>query len=217
MAMGLIFMIVFSPVAFVFWYVSQRIQKKSGAPENTARPLAAAALPYVLLFYGFIAFIVYALICELGRGVDMGIGDGFRVPITNGYSLEMIDVTTEGFITYGGIGGRPLLTNVTDLAVDGDSIVLVSDDKGFIIDTREDSLYNFSDAAEALAQFDEEPVLMSVDRFYSTERLNVWDMVLFLLLLLPAIGIFVFWIERFIMAPKAYRRRDRRVASQSCR
>lgn len=54
--------------------------------------------PFVLIPYFLSTFFIYALWCSLYRGVDPGLGDGFTVPLVNGYALDAIDTPNKGFI-----------------------------------------------------------------------------------------------------------------------
>ena len=56
------------------------------------------ALPFVSLAYVWAIFAVYAVYCEAIRDVDLGIGDSWRVPLTHGYALTMIDTPDQAFV-----------------------------------------------------------------------------------------------------------------------
>jgi hypothetical protein len=58
-------------------------QRRAVGRGGVLKPAAAAALPFLLLGYGGVAFTGYAIWCEAIRDVDPGLGDAWRVPVGN--------------------------------------------------------------------------------------------------------------------------------------
>lgn len=61
--------------------------------------LGFAILPFLATAYLWSAFAVYGVWCETVRDVDLGIGDSWRVPLTDGYRLTMIDTPDQAFVS----------------------------------------------------------------------------------------------------------------------
>jgi len=60
--------------------------------------LAAAILPFIWLGWGACVFIFQAVVNEVLLSRDLGIGDTWHAPLTNGYQIMMIDVTDQGWV-----------------------------------------------------------------------------------------------------------------------
>jgi hypothetical protein len=76
------------------WWLLRRAMK---GPRFRAIA-AVVLLPPVCVACGLVGFVGYGLWCETTRGVDAGIGDGWRVPLGSGYQLMMIDTMEQAYI-----------------------------------------------------------------------------------------------------------------------
>jgi hypothetical protein len=132
---------------------------------------AAAAVPFALLAYGVVAFLGYAAWCE-SRNVDPGLGDEWRVPLTGGYSLVMVDTFDQPFIEQP--SDRDGNLSVSSISVAGRFIV--ADDRAgpFMIDTATGALQRFASRADLdreLKRRGERPARLQSPRdFYSEHR-----------------------------------------------
>ena len=52
--------------------------------------IPSVALPYSVVVYVAVTFVIYAVWCERVRGVDAGVGEYHYVPLANGYTLEIV-------------------------------------------------------------------------------------------------------------------------------
>ena len=84
---------------FGMWSFTNHRRQRRG---RLAKPLMAAAFPFLALGYAGLAFLGYAIWCKVFRGVDPGIGDGWQVPIANSVYFCMIDDTDDGYLLEGG-------------------------------------------------------------------------------------------------------------------
>jgi hypothetical protein len=206
--MGIGFVLIIFAVVFFFlglpvsiglaiW--SQRNQRRSLNKAIKYKPLVAAILPYVLLAYGGVVFIVYGLWCESVRHVDAGIGDSWMVPIGNDYCFCMIDVPDKGYILKGSCSGSPRISDITEITLAANRIVGNSQSSGsFVFNTQSEKLQKFDNIDVALAQFNPRPKLKSAHTFYLTLRWGFADAMTLLMAGLPAIGIIILWHRRFI-------------------
>lgn len=92
----------------------------------------AGVLPFALVAYMWGAFAVYAAWCEVWRDVDLGIGDSWRVPISHGYSLVMIDTAEQAFVRTP--AGGQLHFGLTRIGTSGALIAGQDEDGYFVLD-----------------------------------------------------------------------------------
>ncbi len=76
----------------VYWFQRRR------PPIRTRWIIGAVVLPFASIAYMWGIFVLYGIHCEAVRGVDLGLGDSWRVPLTHGYSLTMIDTPDQAFV-----------------------------------------------------------------------------------------------------------------------
>ena len=67
-------------------------------PIRTRWIIGAVVLPFASIAYMWGIFVVYGIHCEAVRGVDLGLGDSWRLPLTPGYTLMMIDTPDQAFV-----------------------------------------------------------------------------------------------------------------------
>ena len=201
MLWGVLLSCLGAPFSIALGIWSWRSQRKS-RPGSLARPLAAAILPAVLLAYGAIAFISYAIWCGVARQVDPGLGDSWAVPIGNDYYFCMIDVTDHGYLMKGSCSGSPPVSDIVQLAAAGDRIIGQSNSSGaFVFDTSSDSLQTYDNLSSALQQMSPPPTLESPNTFYFRRRWSWLDLIAVIVIALPASLIIFSWYRLFIRAP----------------
>ena len=98
--------------------------------------IAAIAFPFGCLAWSAVIFVFQATVNEVWLGRDAGIGDGWRCPLPNGYSILMIDVTDWGTIENSKTQ-QEVATEVVHLQVAGRYLL---GDRDRSIPTRTDSL-----------------------------------------------------------------------------
>ncbi len=190
------------PVGLALGLWSWRNQRRSPSRAGMLRPIAAAALPFVLLAFGGAAFIAYAIWCEEVRHVDAGIGDSWAVPVGNDHFFCMIDVPDDGYLLKGGCSGTPAVDDVSELTEVGDRIVGNSRSSGpFVLDTRSGALQTFATLEAALGQFSPRPSVQTANSFYVRRRWGWADLAAGVLTVVPAGGILIVWFRRFIRVP----------------
>ena len=77
----------------------------------------------------------------------------WMVPLANGYSFCMIDVAEQGYVMRGGCSGAPTLSEITELAMEGNSVVAHSTGGDFMLDTSSGELTRVPDLAATLRRF----------------------------------------------------------------
>lgn len=133
--------------------------------------LTAIAFPYLALGYAAAAFIVYAMHCEMARGVDPGIGDLRRVSLGNRYALVRSDLAEETFIE--SPTGAQLHVNLRRIGTAGE--VIVGEDRSgfFVIDTRTKTEHPVASESELIGSRSGtlgDPQLVSTDEYYDQHR-----------------------------------------------
>jgi hypothetical protein len=187
------------PVAGVLAYWSRRNARQVPG-SNLPRTVRAAVMPYLLLAFAVAWFAAYGVYCEAVRGVDVGIGDRARVPLSNGYVFCATDTGT--YIIKNGCGGAALVDGIRQVAMAGDLVVGSSRDaSGFVLDTRTGGVTRLRDSAAALARVPAAAPLHSPEEFYFARRYGWPDVVAVLLLVVPLGGLAWQWYRRYIRAP----------------
>jgi hypothetical protein len=177
--------------------------RRTLGPTRVFKPLAAGALPFLLLVYGGAAFAAYAVWCEAIRDVDPGIGDSWRVPIGDEWYFCMIDVPDNGYLLKGGCTGAPIVHGITELRAANHVVVGNSESSGaFRLDTRTGTLQTFANMDAALDQMTPRPILESANDFYANRRWGKADVFAAVLIGLPAIAAAIFWYRWFIRSPR---------------
>ena len=184
-------------------------------------------LPVGLLLYAGVAFIFYAMWCEGVRHVDPRVGDLWHVPLSNGYSFVMRDVTTQAEVN--DAQGFPAVTEVREIAQYGNIIYGVAPYKGrhFVIDTATNQKWlllnteEFQAKARSLSIPGVDP--LPVQAFYDQQRGLFWDaFALAVIITIPWVGLRMNEKRRWIAltrrpAAPAARRRPPRLRSDILR
>jgi hypothetical protein len=186
------------PMGAAVGYWSWRNSRDAPGPR-LPRAIGAALLPMLLIATGLAWFAAYAAYCVLIRGVDPAIGDGFMVPLANGYYFCMIDTPEQAFIMKNGCDGVAAVDGVRQVGVAGDLVAgAASDATGFVLDTRTGGVTRLADSAAALAQAPAAAPLRPPDEFYASRRYGWQDGVALLLLVAAMGGLAWLWFRRFI-------------------
>lgn len=189
--MGLAFVVVVMALAglvlgtfgaVVLGLLAFGLQRRCGGDKG--RWVAAFSLfPYVALLYGALMVASYGAWCIGVRHVDPGIGDGFELPLRNGYSFQAIDTTERAFIQ--GPGGQQ--SWVQRIGAAGPYLFGEGDSSQyFLLDTRSGTQWSYPSEAELdsrLHQFGvRSTAITSPDSFYYGRRWNLLDLLFGLLL-----------------------------------
>ncbi|HEX8245599.1 MAG TPA: hypothetical protein VF541_18955, partial [Longimicrobium sp.] len=177
--MGILFVLFFWMVFLGFWALLGAVViggwswvwgRRRGQP-SPARALLAAALPFVLMAVGLAWFVGYATFSVSVRGMDEGIGDGWRVPVGHGWSFCMIDASEDGYLSNEQCLGSPPVYEITELAEAGGTIVGVSRDTGpFALDLATGQITAYGSRTEAAARLPRGARLRSAQDFYMQKR-----------------------------------------------
>jgi hypothetical protein len=185
--------------------------------------LAAGFLPFGCLAWAGALFIFQAFVNEGLLHRDLGIGDGWHCPVTNGYEIAMIDVTDQGWVynratqsfenslteredSVGGVrllhvSGRYILgaadTHAFEHLDQSESPV----DTYFILDTRTGKRSNFQSASAlsaAAARLGIAPNLRPINEVYSEYRFTWFDVFVGILFIAPPLIAVGFLLRRII-------------------
>ena len=125
--MGLIYVILFW-LAVLLLLLFPLVVSLIGKWENRG-------LRFKRTLLGTVLFVLIALVLNLAAssilGTDIGIGDGFRVRIKNGYSLEFADILTNGCVYK---DAECIISGVDGISVRKDSLYLLVDDEYVLLD-----------------------------------------------------------------------------------
>ena len=162
--------------------------------------LGAAALPFVAVAYMWGVFVLYSIHCEVIRNVDLGIGDTWRLPLTYGYTLTMIDAPSQAFISTP--GGTQLHHELTRIGTTDRFIAVEHGGQFFLIDARsggESSLPTEQDLQTALRADGESAIeLLPPDDFYDQHRWGMADGVAGGVAFVPPSLAFLLFAWRFV-------------------
>jgi hypothetical protein len=118
-------------------FVGYLTRKASGPEQFTSRMLllcATAALPFACLFWGGAVFVGQAVVNVFLLNRDVGIGDGFDVPLPNGYELSFIDTVERGYLW--DLRGRSLWNADFSLPSTISDVVELQLAEGYMLGTR---------------------------------------------------------------------------------
>ena len=192
------------PVSIVLAIWSSRNWRDSKPIARVVRPMAAALLPFILLAYGGITFIGYAIWCERVRHVDPGIGDGWAVPVANNYSFWMIYIPEHGSLGKEDGSSPAVISDIVELAEVGDRVIGRSTSQGlFILNTRSGELHAFLESEAVQREISPLPTLESANAFYIHRRWGLLDLVA--ITLIGSLGAaLIFLGYRFFVRPPSY-------------
>jgi len=186
--------------------------------------ILAAVFPFICLGWGAAVVIVQGIVNETFLHRDFGLGDAWRAPLPNGYSILMIDVTDQGWVynpttqldSSGVVEKEDAVSGVRYLQISGPYILGSSDshsfehagtdskevDSYFLLDTATGKRTNFADyeslhriATEHNIRLNLEPI----DSVYSRYRFSWFDVFVGVLFVLPPMVAFltlVLWVMR---------------------
>lgn len=191
-AWGIIFVVLFIPLSFLIGFALRwKLKKKI----SFGRSMLFGIFPFILLVYGFFAFVGYALYCEMVRKVDPGIGDGWQVPVGNNYYLCMIDVPDNGYLMSYGCSGSPIIDGITEINVVG-NLVVGRAKNAFIFDSGSGKLTEMDATSKAFQAHEAE--LLNVNDFYIRRRWNFLDIIAVFIILIPGVCFIKWWYEKII-------------------
>ena len=163
--------------------------------------LGALALPFASVAYMWAIFAVYAVYCEAIRDVDLGIGESWRVPLTHGYTLTMIDTPDRAFVRLP--SGAQHHHGLTRVSATEHFVTVEDEGRFFLMDVRGGRESVFLTEAElraALQGSGETTVeLLSPSDYYDAHRWRALDAIAATLALAPpglAFLTFVFGFAR---------------------
>ncbi len=169
--------------------------------------VAAAALPFLLMVYVGGVFAAYAVWCEAVRDVDLGIGDSFRVPLGNGYSLMMIDTSEQAVIL--GPRGEQSHFGLNRVGSNG-NVVAGEDEHGFfLVNVRQHTDTSVESKTELQRQLSYlgigELQLLPPDEFYVRHRWGAVDGVAAAVIGIPPLAALFLFGVRFARSQRGAR------------
>jgi hypothetical protein len=160
-----------------------------GTVPRIIKAILAFIFPSALLFYFMAAFIIYGLWCEFVRNVDCGLGDGWKLPLNKGYTLQMIDIPEHGFIV--APDGRNILQGVEQIAMKSMIVFLKTKESPsyHMLDTTNGTIDSFEDQTDFEKYCQnrnlQPPEFQTVNRFYLSRRWTYADIIAVIVILLP--------------------------------
>jgi len=165
--------------------------------RSPVRAVVAGLLPFVMLAYGVAWFAAYAIHAQAVRRVDVGIGDGWQVPLAHEYFFCMIDVPDAGYVMKDGCSGAAAVDGVSRISEAAGLVVgETGDAHAFVLDTRTGALRTYETPAAALKDVVQVPPLQSAYEFYSARRFGWPDLVALILLVVPQAALAWWWLKR---------------------
>jgi hypothetical protein len=186
------------PIFFIAGFWSWRNSKRFGQPSKS-RAVFASLLPFVWIVTGLVWFIIQGIFNEVVRGVDVGLGDGWQVPIRNRYYFCMIDVHDEGSLMKDGCTGVAPISGINKLSETDNFVVgTKTDSKAFSLNTQNGEIEDYRDITELKSRFPSLPPMKSTLEFYFDRRGGWQDLVVFKFLRILLFSVTYFWFRRFI-------------------
>lgn len=184
---GLLFVLVFWAVVLcvigapLAWWVKARAAASGDVARDRRVGLWLVAFVFLGGAYAFCCLLIYGIACDM-RGVDIGIGDSWTVPLCQGHVLGFTDVPENASLRPGPDGGEAIVSHITEMGEDGPYVF----GDGFILDTRNGKLTHEPDRATLLRDLArlgiDHPRFVSAWAFYTWRRWTLIDLVILLLL-----------------------------------
>lgn len=174
--------------------------------------ITAGLFPFACLIWAGTVFVFQAIVNEGVLNRDLGMGDTWHAPLSNGYQIMMIDVTDQGWVynpktqrSSGVMEQEDAVSGVRFLQVTQHQIIGAVDSKAFdhlgsesdqvdryfILDTLHGKRVDFKDRGsfeQGVRGFGFEPKLEPINSIYSRFRFSWFDVFAGLLFLIPPIG-----------------------------
>ena len=139
--MGIIFLaiwlVVFAAIAVVLGMIGVAIVSPFLAKGRRKRKMLLTFLTPIVGIASYVGSSVVAMIIisEL-LNIDLGFGDSWKAPLPNGYQLISVDVPDNGSIYKDDDHHAESIDGVQQIKVIGDSVIGLSGNKYFLLDTK---------------------------------------------------------------------------------
>lgn len=216
-ALGIVGTIFAAIAGLTFWSLAAYFTQNVPVDERRSVVRMAALFPFACLVWGGAAFIFQAVVNIAVFDHDPGLGDVWRCPLPNGYVIEMIDVTSRGYIfdpksqeTPGIVAPREdaipdvVLAQLAGRYIAGktnDHTDAFPVDGFFLLDTQTGKRTDFLDLEalrQASAQVGVELRLAPIEKLYDDFRYTWFDSFAAALLLLPPIAAALLLVRRIL-------------------
>lgn len=141
--------------------------------ENRKRNIVIAVLsPFIVLYTFVTSLLIGLIIVSENKGIDVGIGDCWYVPLSENSQLLFIDIPDAGYIEY---SEQPVISGVTQLQQINNIILgKTNNDTYFVYNTTTNNLNEFKTENELISKNSNiKPNLIDANTFYSNKRNDI--------------------------------------------
>ena len=197
--MGIIFLaiwlVVFAAIAVVLGMIGVAIVSPFLAKGRRKRKMLLTFLTPIVGIASYVGSSVVAMIIisEL-LNIDLGFGDSWKAPLPNGYQLVSIDMPDNGSIYKDDDHRIEDIDGVRQIEVIGDSVIGLSSNKYFLLDTKIHKVTYYPSVLELQKRVGKPNIaLMSNDDYYWAVREKAYIIGGIICLLFTLSVLFVMW------------------------
>ncbi len=167
------------PAALFFILIAYLVSRKASSKYRKRRMIFAAFLPYLMIAYFGFCFVIYSIWCVTLRHVDIGIGDGWCVPLGEGYTFEMIDIPDNAFISK---AGKTQIYDIQLIAEKDCNLYGRTKNSYFMLDTQKNRVDYFDSKEKMKSSLVQKgivdiPDFMTPNKFYRNKRYTIADVI----------------------------------------
>ena len=197
--MGIIFLIIwlviFAVIAAILGVIGVAVVYPFLSKKARIRKMLLTFLTPIVGIACYVGSSVIAmiLISEL-LNVDIGFGDSWKAPLPNGYQLISVDMPDNGSIYKDDDHRTEGIDGVQQIEVIGDSVIGLSDNKYFLLDTKVDKVTYYQSILELQKRVEKPNIaFISNDDYYWTVREKAYIIGGIICLLFTLSVLFIMW------------------------
>ena len=197
--MGIIFLVIwlviFAVIAAILGVIGVAVVYPFLSKKARKRKILLTFLTPIVGIAGYVGSSVIAMIVISGLlSVDIGFGDSWKAPLPNGYQLISVDMPDNGSIYKDDDHSTEGIDGVRQIEVIGDSVIGLSSNKYFLLDTKIHKVTYYPSVLELQKRVGKLNIaLMSNDDYYWAVREKAYIIGGIICLLFTLSVLFVMW------------------------
>ena len=197
--MGIIFLVIwlviFAVIAAILGVIGVVVVYPFLSENKRKRKILLTFLTPIVGIAGYVGSSVIAMIVISGLlSVDIGFGDSWKAPLPNGYQLISVDMPDNGSIYKDDDHSTEGIDGVRQIEVIGDSVIGLSSNKYFLLDTKIHKVTYYPSVLELQKRVGKPNIaLMSNDDYYWAVREKAYIIGGIICLLFTLSVLFIMW------------------------
>ena len=197
--MGILFLVIwlviFAIIAVIFGMIGVVIIYPLLSKNKRKRKMLLTFLTPIVGIASYVGSSVIAMIIISGLlSIDIGFGDFWKAPLPNDYQVLSVDIPDNGSIYKDGDNRAEGIDGVQQIEVIGDTVIGLSGNKFFLLDTKIDKVTYYSSDLELQKRVGKPNIaLISNDDYYWAVREKAYIIGGIICLLFTLSVLFVMW------------------------